>query len=109
MVSQNKMYAWPASCDSIVSSNGQEDLVSMGANAATKLHKIISNLKYIAAIELMNAAQGIDFRRPLKSSPAIEKVMKAYRECVPFVEDDVVMTDYISRTMEFLDNYEIVF
>ncbi len=107
MVSQNKMYAWPASCDSIVSSNGQEDLVSMGANAATKLHKIIANLKYIAAIELMNAAQGIDFRRPLKSSPYIESVMKAYREKVPFVEEDVVMTDYISATMRFLDGFNI--
>lgn len=107
MVSQNKMYAWPASCDSIVSSNGQEDLVSMGANAAVKLHKIISNLKYIAAIELMNAAQGIGFRRPLKSSPYIEKVMEAYRKEVPFVEDDVVMADYISNTMKFLDNFEI--
>lgn len=108
MVSQNKMYAWPASCDSIVSSNGQEDHVSMGANAATKLHKIISNLQIIAGIELMNAAQGIDFRRPLKSSPAIEKIMEDYRREVPFVEDDVVMTDYITKTMEFLQNYEIV-
>lgn len=107
MVSQNKMYAWPASCDSIVSSNGQEDLVSMGANAATKLHKIIDNLKHIAAIELMNAAQGIDFRRPLKSSPYIETIMKAYREKLPFVEDDVVMADYIAATMEFLDTYDI--
>lgn len=107
VVSQNKMYAWPASCDSIVSSNGQEDLVSMGANAATKLHKIIDNLKYIAAVELMNAAQGIDFRRPLKSSPYIETVMKEFRKCVPFVEDDVVMADYIAKTMEFLDNFEI--
>lgn len=109
MVSQNKMYAWPASCDSIVSSNGQEDLVSMGANAGTKLHKIVNNLKYIAAIELMNAAQGIDFRKPLKSSPYIEKVMKDYREHLPFVEDDVVMADYIAKTMEFLENYEIDF
>ncbi len=108
MVSQNKMYAWPASCDSIVSSNGQEDLVSMGANAATKLHKIVSNLQYIAAIELMNAAQGIDFRRPLKSSPAIEKIMRDYRENVPFVDEDVVMEDYIAKTMEFLENYDIV-
>lgn len=108
MVSQNKMYAWPASCDSIVSSNGQEDLVSMGANAATKLHKIIANLKYIAAIELMNAAQGIDFRRPLKSSPYIETVMKSFREKVPFVEEDVVMEEYIKKTMEFLDNFDIV-
>ncbi len=108
VVSQNKMYAWPASCDSIVSSNGQEDLVSMGANAATKLHKIIDNLKIIAAIELMNAAQGIDFRRPLKSSPLIEKVMEAYRKEVPFVEDDVVMKDYIEKTREFLEHFDVV-
>ncbi|MBD5206585.1 MAG: histidine ammonia-lyase [Bacteroidales bacterium] len=107
MVSQNKMYAWPASCDSIVSSNGQEDLVSMGANAATKLHKIIDNLKYIAAIELMNAAQGIDFRRPAKSSPYIEHVMEEFRKHVPFVEEDVVMADYIQKTMEFLDSFDI--
>ena len=107
MVSQNKMYAWPASCDSIVSSNGQEDLVSMGANAATKLHKIVDNLKYIAAIELMNAAQGIEFRRPLKSSPYIEHVMAEYRKHVPFVEEDVVMNDYIKATMEFLEGFDI--
>ena len=107
VVSQNKMYAWPASCDSIVSSNGQEDLVSMGANAATKLHKIIDNLKYIAAIELMNAAQGIEFRRPLRSSAFIEKFLQEYRSHVPFVEDDVVMADYIAKTMEFLENYDI--
>lgn len=108
VVSQNKMYAWPASCDSIVSSNGQEDLVSMGANSATKLHKIVDNLKIIAAVELMNAAQGIDFRRPLKSSPMIEKVMEDYRKVVPFVEDDVVMQEYIAKTQNFLEHYEIV-
>lgn len=107
MVSQNKMYAWPASCDSIVSSNGQEDLVSMGANAAVKLHKIVDNLKYIAAVELMNAAQGIDFRRPLKSSPYIETVMAEYRRRVPFVEDDVVMADYIAATMQFLEEFDV--
>ena len=109
VVSQNKMYAWPASCDSIVSSNGQEDLVSMGANAGTKLHKIISNLKYIAAIELLNAAQGVEFRRPLKSSPVIAKFLEDYRKVVPFVEDDVVMADYIRRTMEWLDGYELTY
>lgn len=108
VVSQNKMYSWPASCDSIVSSNGQEDLVSMGANSATKLHKIIDNLKIVAAIELMNAAQGIDFRRPLKSSPLIESVMEAYRKEVPFVEEDVVMKEYIAKTMHFLDNFDVV-
>ncbi|MDE5674297.1 MAG: aromatic amino acid lyase, partial [Muribaculaceae bacterium] len=80
---------------------------SMGANAATNLHKIIDNLKNIAFIELMNAAQGIDFRRPLKSSPQIEKVMEAYRKEVPFVEDDVVMNDYIRLSQQFLENYEI--
>ncbi len=107
MVSQNKMFAWPASCDSIVSSNGQEDLVSMGANAATKLHKIVDNLKYIAAVELMNAAQGIDFRRPLKSSPYIERVMEEYRKVVPFVDEDVVMADYIAKTMDFLQGFKV--
>ena len=108
VVSQNKMYSWPASCDSIVSSNGQEDLVSMGANSATKLHKIIDNLKIVAAIELMNAAQGIDFRRPLKSSPLIEMMMTEYRKMVPFVEEDVVMEEYIKKTMDFLDNFDII-
>ena len=80
----------------------------MGANSATKLHKIISNLKYIAAIELMNAAQAIDFRRPLKSSPYIEKVMAEFRKSVPFVEEDVVMEDYIQATMNFLENFDVV-
>lgn len=108
LVSQNKMYSWPASCDSIVSSNGQEDIVSMGGNSSTKLHKIVANLKIIAAIELMNAAQGIDFRRPLKSSPMIEKVMEEYRKVVPFVEEDVVMEDYIKKTLEFLEHFDIV-
>ena len=107
VVSQNKMYCYSASSDSIVSSNGQEDLVSMGANAATKLHKIIDNLKYIAGIELMNAAQGLDFRRPLKSSSYIETIIEAYRKEVPTVEDDVVMKDYIESTMSFLDKFEV--
>ena len=107
VVSQNKMYCYSASSDSIVSSNGQEDLVSMGANAATKLHKIIDNLKYIAGIELMNAAQGLDFRRPLKSSSYIETVIEAYRKEVSTVEDDVVMKDYIESTMSFLDKFEV--
>ena len=109
VVSQNKMYCYAASSDSIVSSNGQEDLVSMGANAATKLHKIISNLQYIAGIELMNAAQGLDFRRTLKSSPMIEDIIGKYRSVVPSVDDDVVMKDYIESTMKFLENYEIKF
>ena len=82
MVSQNKMYCYAASSDSIVSSNGQEDHVSMGANAATKLFKIMDNLDHILAIELMNAAQGIEFRRPARTSPILEKFLKAYRKDV---------------------------
>ena len=107
VVSQNKMYSFSASCDSIVSSNGQEDLVSMGANAATKLHKIIDNLKFVLAVELMNAAQGLDFRAPLKSSPFLQNIKDEYRKEVPFVEDDVVMADYIHDTMTFLEKFEI--
>ena len=67
-----------------------------------------SKLKIVAAIELMNAAQGIDFRRPLKSSPLIESVMKEYRKNVSFVEEDVVMQEYIQKTMDFLDNFDRV-
>lgn len=107
VVSQNKMYAWPATCDSIVSSNGQEDFVSMGANAATKLHKIISNLKYIGAIELLNAAQALGFRDVSKCSPLTKAFMEEFRKVVPFVENDVVMTDYIKATMDFLDEYHV--
>jgi len=68
LVNQNKTYCHPSSCDSIVSSNGQEDLVSMGGNAATKLIKVIDNVERILSIELMNAAQALEFRRPAKSS-----------------------------------------
>ncbi|MDR1403272.1 MAG: histidine ammonia-lyase [Tannerellaceae bacterium] len=107
MVSQNKMYCYPASCDSIVSSNGQEDHVSMGANAATKLFKIMDNLDHILAIELMNGAQGIEFRRPDKSSPLLEKFLKAYRQVVPFMKDDIVMYPEIHRTVAFLRRYPL--
>jgi histidine ammonia-lyase len=103
MVSQNKMYCHAASADSIVSSNGQEDHVSMGANAATKLFKILNNLEHIYAIELMNAAQGIDFRRPLKTSPVLEKFLAEYRKEVPFIKEDVVMYKEIHKTVAFLN------
>ena len=99
MVSQNKMYCYAASSDSIVSSNGQEDHVSMGANAATKLYKVMDNLEHILAIELMNAAQGIDFRRPLKTSPLLESFLHAYRKEVPFVKDDIVMYKEIQQSL----------
>ena len=107
MVSQNKMYCYAASSDSIVSSNGQEDHVSMGANAATKLYKVMDNLEHILAVELMNAAQGIDFRRPQKTSPVLERFLHAYRKEVPFVKDDIVMYKEIHKTVAFLKRTQI--
>jgi len=109
MVSQNKMYCYAASSDSIVSSNGQEDHVSMGANAAVKLFKIMDNLNHILAIELMNAAQGIDFRRPAKTSPVLEDFLKEYRKEVPFVNDDIVMYKEIHKTVAFLSRVSLDF
>ncbi len=105
MVSKNKMYCYAASSDSIVSSNGQEDHVSMGANAATKLLPIIDNLEHIFAIELMNAAQALEFRRPAKSSPSMETLMTAFRSVVPRVEEDVVMYKQIQDATEFVRSY----
>ncbi|MDR0420444.1 MAG: histidine ammonia-lyase [Prevotellaceae bacterium] len=102
MVSQNKIYAHPASVDSIVSSNGQEDHVSMGANAATKLLKIIDNIERIFAIELLNATQALDFRRPQKSSPYIEEFVAQYRSTVKFIDKDKVMYQEIEATLDFL-------
>ena len=87
IVSQSKQLCTPASADSIVSSNGQEDHVSMGANAATKLYTIVENLERVLAIELMNAAQALDFREA-KSSPFIESLLSNFRQEVSFVEDD---------------------
>ncbi|MDL2323240.1 histidine ammonia-lyase [Bacteroidales bacterium OttesenSCG-928-A17] len=109
MVSQNKMYCYAASSDSIVSSNGQEDHVSMGANAATKLFKILDNLDHIYAIELMNAAQGIDFRRPAKTSPILENFLHEYRKEVPFVKDDIIMYKEILKTVAFLNRMSFDF
>ncbi|EGJ71431.1 histidine ammonia-lyase [Bacteroides coprosuis DSM 18011] len=109
MVSQNKMYCFSASSDSIVSSNGQEDHVSMGANAATKLAKIIENLDLIFGIELLNASQAIEFRRPLKTSPMLEDLLVKYRKVVPFIEDDIVMYDAINKSKSFLKTYKLEF
>ncbi|MEL4309066.1 histidine ammonia-lyase [Joostella sp. CR20] len=104
IVSQNKQLATPASVDSIVSSNGQEDHVSMGANAATKCYKILENLKSILAIELLNASQALAFRRPAKSSVAIENFYNAYTEKVPFVAKDRIFHDDIMATISFLES-----
>jgi histidine ammonia-lyase len=107
IVSQNKMYCHSAASDSIVSSNGQEDHVSMGGNAATKLLRVVDNLYNILGIEMLNAAQAVDFRRPARTSPALEKVMAAFRERVPFVEQDIVMYGAIEKSVEFIRQYEV--
>ncbi len=104
IVSQNKQLCTPASIDSIVSSNGQEDHVSMGANAATKCYKVVENLQRILAIELFNASQALDFRRPLKSSVLIEKIMLDYRKQVDFVSFDKIMFTEIEKSVQFLKN-----
>lgn len=106
LASQNKTLCMPASADTIPTSQGQEDHVSMGANAATKLVKVVENTERILAIELFNAAQALDFRRPLKSSPAIEKLHADFRKVVPFVEHDEVMYPHIAHAVEFLQQQE---
>lgn len=101
-VSLNKSLAMPSSVDSIPSCQDQEDHVSMGANAAIKLYKVILNVERVLAIELFNAAQALDFRKPLKSSPKIMEIYDEYRKTVPFIEDDKLMYPYIQHSIEFL-------
>ena len=107
IVSQNKQLATPSSTDSIVSSNGQEDHVSMGANAATKCFQIVANLERILAIELMNASQALSFRSPLKSSKLIENFIHNYRKIVPLVEEDRILAKDIENTILFLSAIDI--
>jgi histidine ammonia-lyase len=102
IVSQNKQLCTPASVDTIVSSNGQEDHVSMGANAATKLVRVVNNVYTILAIELLTAAQALEFRRPMRSSDIIEDFVSAYRQKVPFVEKDEILYTLIRDTEEFI-------
>ncbi|MEQ8245922.1 histidine ammonia-lyase [Fulvivirga sp.] len=102
LVSQNKQYCTPASADSIVSSNGQEDHVSMGANAAIKSYKVIQNLYAILGIELITASQAISFRRPLKTSALLEDLISNFREVVPFIEEDRVLYKDINAAIDFL-------
>jgi histidine ammonia-lyase len=106
LVSQNKQLCTPASVDSIVSSNGQEDHVSMGANAATKAYRIVNNLYSILAIELITASQAIRFRRPLRTSPYLEYFMDTFRNVVPFIEDDRMLYQDIHKAEQFLKNWD---
>jgi histidine ammonia-lyase len=107
LVSQNKQLCTPASVDSIVSSNGQEDHVSMGANAATKVYRVVNNLYSILAIELITAAQALHFRRPLKTSPYLERFTDTFRVTIPFIEDDRVLHNDIQKAEKFLKEVEL--
>ncbi len=103
LASQNKQLCTPTSADSIVSSNGQEDHVSMGATGAIRTLRVLENLKNILAIELMTAAQALEFRRPLRSSPVLEEMLENYRREVPFMEKDEFLQPHIQKTLAFLE------
>ena len=102
IVSQTKGLCMPASVDSIPSSQGQEDHVSMGSNAATKLWRVVGNTERVLAIELFNAAQALEFRRPARSSEAVERIWSDYRRVVPFIDDDCVMYPCIEASIQFI-------
>ena len=106
IVSQNKQYATPSSVDSIESSNGQEDHVSMGANGATKCKKVVDNIQTILAIELFTASQGLSFSN-LKSSPFLESFITAFRKEVKLVKEDRVMHEDIMKSSLFINSLEI--
>lgn len=107
IVSQNKQLCTPASIDSITSSNGQEDHVSMGSNAATKLIKVVDNLQQILAIELFNASQALHYREPLKSSDFIMDFVAEFRKKVPIVKEDKIMADEMHKAYDFLEEVKL--
>lgn len=102
IVSQNKQLCTPASVDSIVSSNGQEDHVSMAANAGTKLYRVLENLERLLAIELLTAAQALHFRRPLRTGSRLEELIAGYRSQVGPVETDRVLSEDLQQTVAFI-------
>lgn len=102
IVSQNKQLCTPASVDSIVSSNGQEDHVSMGSNAATKAYRVVNNVYSILAIELITASQAIQFRRPLRTSAYLESFLDNFKLQVPFIEADRLLHGDIIKAEKFL-------
>jgi len=105
IVSENKQLCTPSSVDSISSSNNQEDHVSMGANAATKCLRVINNVEKILAIELLSAAQALDFRRPLKTSPVLEELYTSFRQQISFNEEDRVLHDDMIKAIEFVREF----
>ena len=107
IVSENKQLSTPSSVDSISSSNNQEDHVSMGANGATKCLRVIENVEKVLAIELLSAAQALDFRRPMLSPNKIEQLFTAFRTKVSFNESDRLLHDDMVVSIDFLKQYVI--
>ena len=104
LVTENKTLCFPASADSVPTSLGQEDHVSMGSISGRKLHQVIDNLEYIQAVELLYAAQAIHFRRPLKSTPVIEACFELIRQHVPVITEDRIFADDINRLHQMIVN-----
>ncbi|MEN9334243.1 MAG: histidine ammonia-lyase [Bacteroidota bacterium] len=102
IVSQNKQWCTPAVIDTIDSSNGQEDHVSMGANAATQLHRVMDNVEKIIGLEAFTAAQALEFRRPLQSSSAIEKAHQSIRQDIPFIQTDTYMSPLMHAAFDWV-------
>jgi len=105
LVSQNKQLSTPASVDSIVSSNGQEDHVSMGANAALKCYKVLDNVESVLGILLLAAAQAIEFRRPLKTSPVLENMLSEFRTKISFRDSDRIFKPDMDAATEFFRTF----
>mgnify|MGYP001549982189 CR=1 FL=1 len=107
IVSENKQLCTPASVDSISSSNNQEDHVSMGANAATKCYRVVENVEKVLAIELLAAIQALEYRKPLKSSAEIEKLVKEFRKKISFNETDRFLHEDMVNAIDFMREYEL--
>jgi histidine ammonia-lyase len=107
IVSENKQLSTPSSVDSIPSSLNQEDHVSMGANGAVKCKRIVDNLEKVLAIELMTAAQALEFRRPLKTAEPLERLFVSYREQVRFNEVDRILHDDMMQSVHFIRTHSI--
>jgi histidine ammonia-lyase len=108
LVSENKSMCFPASADSIPTSMGQEDHVSMGAISARKALNVINNLEKILAIELLCAVQAFDFRKPLKSSNILEACHKYIRKIIPHVTEDVVLSELIEKSLNIIKNKQLI-
>jgi histidine ammonia-lyase len=105
IVSENKQLCTPSSIDTIPSSNNQEDHVSMGANGAVKCKRVIDNVEKVLAIELLTAVQAIEFRRPLKTSVELEKIISAFRKEVSFNDADRILHDDMNKAINFIRDF----